>query len=164
MSPPTRQGRPTGRPHQTAAAKLNDHPEHTPAVRQRASSLADEIAWHTGAGERLRLRFRPAFEPCPETVAHFVDRDVKRMGRVRAHVQRLRDEARRLGRDVGRYERTHAEAMARLAVLCDLRDTEIADLADVRLVPWHDARAITTSCFEDALAREQRRQVRSAAA
>jgi hypothetical protein len=157
--PPTRRGRPNRRPHPTAASQLHDHTEHTPGVRQ-----PEELAWHADAGERLRFRFRPALEACPETLAHFVALHVKRMARVRAHAQRLRDEARRLGREVGRYELTSAEAMARLARLCDLRDVEIADLADVRLVPWHDARAITTSCFEDALAREQRRQLRSTAA
>jgi hypothetical protein len=163
MNASTRRASPPGLALKTDDSVKPDREQRTPGVRHAPDDGA-EIAWHTGAGERLRLRFRPAFEPCPETLARFVDRDVQRRARVRAHLQRLRDEARRLGRAVGRYELTRAEAMARLAVLCDLRDTEIAELADVRLVPWRDARAITTSCFEDALAREQRRQVRSAAA
>lgn len=96
--------------------------------------------------------------PDPATTARFVALDAASRRRREEHTARITTTARHLGAEVGRYERTLADAERALERLCDQRDGAVADLADVRLVPWREATDLAAREFRAALrASEQER-------
>ena len=98
------------------------------------------------------LRPRPV---CPDTAVLFDAFCADSRAREAAHVDRIRAEARRLGRLVAAHEVTIADARARLAHLVDLRDP--TSLVEVRRAPYAIGRLAAADAFARGMSDAQPR-------
>lgn len=99
---------------------------------------------------------RPMLDECAETARLFDEYSADSRAREAAHLDRIRSEARRLGKQVGRYELTLTDARARLARLVDVV-VDATCPVPLRRVPYAIGRQAAADNFTLGMADAQRK-------